>query len=65
MAEALQAWDLFEGGRLFRAVSANRLDDEVHLAEMVSLLGPPPKNFLEMHPKSRKYWDSEGKFSQR
>ena len=29
---------------------------------MVSLLGPPPKKFLERHVKSRQYWDSEGRF---
>ncbi|KAL2754336.1 hypothetical protein ACRALDRAFT_1063202 [Sodiomyces alcalophilus JCM 7366] len=56
----VMVWDLFEGGPLFRAVSANNLDDELHLAEMVSLLGSPPKKFLERHVKSRKYWDSEG-----
>ncbi|QPG96452.1 hypothetical protein C2857_004238 [Epichloe festucae Fl1] len=56
----VMVWDLFEGGRLFRAVSAERLDDEMHLAEMVSLLGPPPKRFLDMHEQSRKYWDSKG-----
>ncbi|KFG79145.1 protein kinase-like protein [Metarhizium anisopliae] len=56
----VMVWDLFEGGRLFRAISADRLDDQLHLAEMVSLLGPPPRKFLEMHEKSRKYWDSDG-----
>ncbi|KAK0387560.1 hypothetical protein NLU13_3806 [Sarocladium strictum] len=56
----VMVWDLFEGGPLFRAVSAKTLDDELHLAEMVSLLGPPPKKFLERHAKSRQYWDSEG-----
>jgi hypothetical protein len=57
-----QVWDLFEGGPLFRAVRANNLDDELHLAEMVALLGPPPKKFLERHVKSQQYWDSEGEF---
>ncbi|KAJ4313429.1 hypothetical protein N0V84_009408 [Fusarium piperis] len=56
----VMVWDLFESGPLFRAVSANNLDDELHLAEMVSLLGPPPKKFLERHVKSQQYWDSEG-----
>ncbi|KID95432.1 protein kinase-like protein, partial [Metarhizium majus ARSEF 297] len=56
----VMVWDLFEGGRLFRAISADRLDDQLHLAEMVSLLGPPPRKFLEMHQESRKYWDSDG-----
>ncbi|RSL83532.1 hypothetical protein CEP52_016693 [Fusarium oligoseptatum] len=58
----VMVWDLFEGGPLFRAIRANNLDDELHLAEMVSLLGPPPKKFLERHEKSRQYWDLEGVF---
>ncbi|RMZ85271.1 hypothetical protein DV738_g375, partial [Chaetothyriales sp. CBS 135597] len=56
-------WDLFEGGRLFRAVNhdTGQLDDEHHLAEMVSLMGPPPKEFLRRSgDKYRQYWDSEG-----
>lgn len=57
-----QVWDLFEGGRLFRAVKDGHLNDEQHLAEMVSLLGPPPKKFLQMSKKCRQYWDSEGRF---
>lgn len=40
-----QIWDLFEDGRLFRAVKDGRLSDELHLAEMVALMGPPPKAF--------------------
>lgn len=36
------------------------LDDEQHLAEMVSLLGPPPRKFLELHEYARLYWDAEG-----
>ncbi|TLD28868.1 hypothetical protein PspLS_03890 [Pyricularia sp. CBS 133598] len=29
---------------------------------MVSLLAPPPKEFLELSDKCRQYWDSEGMF---
>ncbi|KAI4749956.1 protein kinase [Aureobasidium sp. EXF-12344] len=57
---AVMIWDLFEGGRLFRAVKDGHLDDEQHLAEMVSLLGPPPKRFLKMSDKCSQYWDQEG-----
>ncbi|KAF8870387.1 protein kinase [Gymnopilus junonius] len=53
-------WDLFEGGRLFYALKDRMLNDEQHLAEMVSLLGPPPKEFLQRSEKCRQYWDSEG-----
>lgn len=33
----------------------------MHLAEMVSLLCPPPQKFLDRYEQSRKYWDSKGK----
>ncbi|KAH7237314.1 kinase-like domain-containing protein [Fusarium solani] len=47
-------WDLFEGGRLFRATKDGHLNDEMHLAEMVSLLRSPPKEFLERSDKCRR-----------
>ncbi|KAL1967096.1 hypothetical protein VTN77DRAFT_3620 [Rasamsonia byssochlamydoides] len=47
----LMLWDLFEGGRLFFAKKYGILDDEQHLAEMVSLLGPPPPEFLRRSEK--------------
>lgn len=53
-------WDLFEGGRLFRAVKEGHLNDEQHLAEIVSLIGPPPRSFLQRSEKSRQYWNAEG-----
>ncbi|KAL6169665.1 hypothetical protein ACJQWK_04671 [Exserohilum turcicum] len=53
-------WDLFEGHSLFHAIKNGRLNDELHLAEMVSLMGPPPKAFLERSEASRRYWDAEG-----
>ncbi|KAF1825216.1 protein kinase [Dissoconium aciculare CBS 342.82] len=45
-------WDLFEGGR--------NLSDVQHLAEMVSLMGPPPAAFLKRSEKCSQFWDSEG-----
>ena len=60
--QVAQIWDLFEGGRLFYAVKGGSLNDEQHLAEMVSLMGPPPREFLERSEKCGQYWDSEGEF---
>jgi hypothetical protein len=51
---------LFEGGRLFRGEKDGILDNEQHFAEIVSLMGPPPKEFLERSEQCRKYWDAEG-----
>uniref|UniRef100_A0A8H7K8Z4 Protein kinase domain-containing protein n=1 Tax=Bionectria ochroleuca TaxID=29856 RepID=A0A8H7K8Z4_BIOOC len=56
----LMIWDLFQGTRLFYALKDRILNDEQHLAEMVSLMGPPPKAFLERSPKCREYWDADG-----
>ncbi|KAI1612986.1 protein kinase [Exophiala viscosa] len=55
-------WELFEGNTnsLFCGVKDDILDDELHLAEMVSVMGPPPRKFLERSEKCRKYWDCEG-----
>ncbi|TWU70610.1 hypothetical protein ED733_001226 [Metarhizium rileyi] len=36
------------------------LDDEQHLAEMVSLMGPPPQRFLERGKNCHRYWDAKG-----
>ncbi|OJD16413.1 CMGC/SRPK protein kinase [Emergomyces pasteurianus Ep9510] len=58
----VMVWDLFEDGRLFYALKNRILDDEQHLAEMVALMGPPPRSFLERSEKSRKYWDAEGRW---
>lgn len=57
----VQIWDLLEGGSLFRPVKEGHLDDEQHFAEMVALLGPPPKAFLERSDKCLQFWDPEGK----
>ncbi|KAL2069702.1 hypothetical protein VTL71DRAFT_14381 [Oculimacula yallundae] len=59
-AMSLIIWDILQGHCLFYATKDGLLNDEQHLAEMVSLIGPPPKAFLERSKNSRKYWDSEG-----
>ncbi|RMZ24971.1 hypothetical protein D0859_10986, partial [Hortaea werneckii] len=53
-------WNLLEDGNLFQPFKDGHLDDEVHFAQMVSLMGPPPKQFLERSDRCRKYWDAEG-----
>jgi serine/threonine-protein kinase SRPK3 len=53
-------WDLLEGGHLFFAKKNRILDDEQHLAEMISLLGPPPLEFLKRSKRCDQYWDSQG-----
>ncbi|KAI7290811.1 hypothetical protein KC352_g3041 [Hortaea werneckii] len=55
-----QIWNLLEDGNLFRPFEDGLLDDELHFAQMVSLMGPPPKQFVERSDRCRRYWDSEG-----
>lgn len=55
-----QAWHLFEDDHLFDGRIRGQHSDAQLLAEMVSVLGPPPKTFLERSEAALKYWDSEG-----
>ncbi|PMD61934.1 kinase domain-containing protein [Hyaloscypha bicolor E] len=59
-AIGVMMWGLLEGGHLFFAKRNRILDDEQHLAEMVSLLEPPPLEFLKRSEKCYQYWDSQG-----
>ncbi|RAL15704.1 CMGC/CLK protein kinase [Aspergillus homomorphus CBS 101889] len=53
-------WDLVEGGHLFFAKKDRVLNDDQHLAEMVSLMGPPSPEFLTRSEKCRRFWDQDG-----
>ncbi|EYE91453.1 kinase-like protein [Aspergillus ruber CBS 135680] len=55
------AWSLFEKGHLFlnRPLETD-LDHAHRFAEMISLLGPPPLEFLRRSEESLKYWDENG-----
>ncbi|RAH52988.1 kinase-like protein [Aspergillus piperis CBS 112811] len=53
-------WDLAESHHLFYAKENGTLSDEQHLAEMVSLMGPPPPEFLMRSKRCENFWDAEG-----
>ncbi|GLB21956.1 hypothetical protein AtubIFM61612_002508 [Aspergillus tubingensis] len=53
-------WDLAEDHHLFFAKENGTLSDEQHLAEMVSLMGPPPPEFLMRSKRCERFWDAEG-----
>lgn len=56
-----QFWDLVAGRTLFQARNDQRLlDDTLHLAEMVAIMGPPPREFLERSEMSSIWWDKNG-----
>ena len=55
-------WDLLEDRPLFRAQdSASGYDPQAHLAEMMTILGPPPRDLLKKGRKTSLYFDANGK----
>ncbi|KAM5503253.1 hypothetical protein McaMca56_001178 [Microsporum canis] len=60
---AMVVWDLVKGPTLFNARNEEKLlDDRLHLAEIVAIMGPPPKEFLERSQVSLLYWDENGQW---
>ncbi|KAF3353745.1 hypothetical protein VdG1_08051 [Verticillium dahliae VDG1] len=55
-------WDLFEGGHLFTGHDPKfeRYRSRAHLAEIIALLGPPPKTLLQMGRSSHKFFTETG-----
>ncbi|KAK1142858.1 hypothetical protein N8T08_007292 [Aspergillus melleus] len=55
------AWTLFEQGHLFKNQALeNDIQHAQRFAEMISLLGPPPVEFLRRSEESLKFWDENG-----
>ncbi|KAK3116860.1 hypothetical protein LTR53_002354 [Teratosphaeriaceae sp. CCFEE 6253] len=60
---AMTLWDLFEPKRLFSPHGEDgRYSEGHHLAQMISIMGPPPAEFLRRSEKSLRFWDEEGKW---
>ncbi|EXJ79314.1 CMGC/SRPK protein kinase [Capronia epimyces CBS 606.96] len=55
-------WDLFENFGLFDGIDTRpgHYRPEQHLGLMISLLGPPPKEFLKRGAKTTSYFDAQG-----
>ncbi|KAF3482010.1 CMGC/SRPK protein kinase [Arthroderma uncinatum] len=54
-------WTLFEKGHLFENINPmGELDHGRRFAEMISLMGPPPPEFLQRSKEGAKYWDEKG-----
>ncbi|PKY08949.1 protein kinase [Aspergillus campestris IBT 28561] len=56
----MMTWDLVENSHLFFAKRDHVLSDEQHLAEMVSLMGPPPPEFLKRSERCDQFRDANG-----
>ncbi|KAK3074287.1 hypothetical protein LTR53_003398 [Teratosphaeriaceae sp. CCFEE 6253] len=58
---AMTLWDLFEPKRLFSPQGEDgRYSEAHHLAQMISIIGPPPQDFLRRSERSKRFWDEEG-----
>ncbi|KAK3941447.1 putative Serine/threonine protein kinase [Diplogelasinospora grovesii] len=57
----LMTWDLLEGKHLFSYPNPGREDSRgAHVARIVSLLGKPPKDFLERTTEADEFFDEDG-----
>ena len=63
MLTEVQIWDLLEGKPLFNAKKDGILNDEQHLAEMVSLMGKPPPKFIQRSARASAFFDDSGQFT--
>ncbi|KAJ5715761.1 protein kinase [Penicillium malachiteum] len=58
---ATLTWNLFEQGSLFKARDSNgKVSDSHHLARMIAIMGPPPKEMLQGSEYAAKFFDSDG-----
>ncbi|TWU74252.1 hypothetical protein ED733_004458 [Metarhizium rileyi] len=61
----LLAWDLLGRENLFEVYDnkSQEHNDACQLAAMTVLLGPPPVEFLERSPATRRFWDANGNWT--
>lgn len=58
-----QLWDLFYCCGLFDITPDSRglvSTEEAHLAQIISLLGPPPLDLLDQGKETSRYFDAKG-----
>jgi serine/threonine-protein kinase SRPK3 len=60
--QGAQIWDLYENKHLFYGIdpTERRYLTRAHLAELVTMLGPPPIDMLERGARSTDFFDGEG-----
>lgn len=62
----MKVWDLFEEERMFHPGGSDREQSNARmLAELIALLGPPPKDFLPRADETLAYWNHQGEYSLR
>ncbi|PLB45873.1 CMGC protein kinase [Aspergillus steynii IBT 23096] len=62
----VMVWDLFEGRHLFHGndPDGKGYSTRAHLAEAMSLLGPPPLDMLQRGKRSHEFYTDDGKWKQ-
>lgn len=57
-----KAWDLYEGTQLFHGIDPEHhaYRRRAHLAEIIALLGPPPKDLLTRGHLSPTFFSDQG-----
>lgn len=63
IVDFLQVWDLFQKKRIFSRDETKENSSLHDIAEMIALLGPPPKHFLQRSKVASNYFDEEGQWS--
>ncbi|KAL4917872.1 kinase-like domain-containing protein [Aspergillus aurantiobrunneus] len=60
-------WNLFQGGRLFTGHDPEfqKYRSRAHLAEMINLLGPPPRSLLAKGNQSQRFFLESGEFREK
>ncbi|KAB8244454.1 kinase-like protein [Aspergillus flavus] len=54
-------WDLFQQGHLFYARDSDKKSSDAHhLAEMIAIMGPPPKEVIQNSVYATEFFDGEG-----
>lgn len=55
-------WNLLQGTTPFQAIQPDGVSfsDEQHLANVIALLGPPPRDLIERGRESLRYFDDHG-----
>ncbi|KAG5304310.1 protein kinase [Histoplasma capsulatum G186AR] len=60
---AVLLWDLVSKRHLFDGRdSEGAVDESLRLAEMIAIMGPPPKEFLNRSDACRIFWDENGEW---
>lgn len=58
-------WNLLQGSTPFQTIQPDGVSfsDEQHLANIVALMGPPPRDLIERRRESSRFFDDDGELT--